>query len=216
MPNWTSCKLTVTGTAALIAAFLEKAQDDTNEGDRDFSFNSFVPTPDDIYQGNLGREEEEKYGERTWYNWNCANWGTKWNACDVDIDTNGIPHELVQLAHAANKEEPLVSAVIRFNSAWSPPVPVIDAIFEQHPELEITFAYHNEGGFGGGIMDEDGDWHEFEDGTPEARESEIELKGCDPWSYCGECGEHAHDLSCDLEPAPNAICEDCQAKLAEV
>jgi hypothetical protein len=46
-------------------------------------------------------------GHCDWYDWNCANWGTKWNA----YDCNRIAQSLVE-----------------FDTAWSHPRPVIDAL----------------------------------------------------------------------------------------
>lgn len=50
------------------------------EGAYHVDLNTMVLTPDDIYQGNVGRDEELLYGEKTWRTWNEANWGTSRNA----------------------------------------------------------------------------------------------------------------------------------------
>ena len=65
----------------------------------------------------------DTYGYRDWYDWNRANWGTKWNAVYCVIYKNGI---------------------IRFNTAWCPPVPVIKKIFEDNPKCRIEFYWTNE------------------------------------------------------------------------
>ena len=65
----------------------------------------------------------DTYGYRDWYDWRCANWGTKWNAGDCEIYTNGT---------------------VRFNTAWAPPVPVIKKIFEDNPKTRIEFYWTNE------------------------------------------------------------------------
>ena len=43
-------------------------------------FRKIIPQPASIYQGNLGCEEERKYGNRTWEAWNEKYWGTRGNA----------------------------------------------------------------------------------------------------------------------------------------
>ena len=56
-------------------------------------FNRIVPTPLNIFQGNIGIKERKRYGdENCWLDWCMANWGTKWNttenmAEDIDEET---------------------------------------------------------------------------------------------------------------------------------
>lgn len=116
-----------------------------------FDFNAFVPTPDFVYQGNLGREEEEKYGQNTWYAWNTKNWGTKWNSYDNDFSDD----------------------YVSFQTAWSHPAPVITEMSKKFPEEIFTIAYADEDfGFNCGLYRiKNGDIIErsnIEEGTPEA------------------------------------------------
>ena len=50
-------------------------------------------------------------GSMSWYDWNIANWGTKWNSYNVN---------LVSPTH------------LEFDTAWSAPHPVIEAMAKQH------------------------------------------------------------------------------------
>ena len=50
------------------------------------SFNILVPTPTNIFQGDLGKTEEEKYGKDNWHDWRIANWGCKWDACESTFE----------------------------------------------------------------------------------------------------------------------------------
>jgi hypothetical protein len=59
----------------------------------------------------------------SWYDWSCENWGTKWNAYDVDI----CPGE--QLI---------------FNTAWAPPEPVFEAIAKRGHRFTVQWS--DEGG----------------------------------------------------------------------
>lgn len=56
----------------------------------------------------IAKEWEEKYGYWSWYTWCIENWGTKWNASEVEI----------------SRESPTVLNVY-FATAWSAPVQII-------------------------------------------------------------------------------------------
>lgn len=75
-----------------------------------------------------------------WYNWNLENWGTKWDARDVSLDT---------------EEENEV--VYSFSTAWSIPEPVFRAMAEQHPTLSFTFGCEEEQGWGAEYSARDGE-----------------------------------------------------------
>ena len=67
-----------------------------------------------------------KSEEENWYDWSIDNWGTKWNASteDVDIDDDRI--------------------YIRFNTAWSPPIPIIKKLHEMFDSEEVMITGHYE------------------------------------------------------------------------
>jgi hypothetical protein len=69
-----------------------------------------------------------------WYSWNCRNWGSKWDACDVDV----------------LYKEPTTVAY-NYNTAWSPSLPAIEQLSLQHPELTIHIEYEEEQGWGGEV-----------------------------------------------------------------
>ena len=75
------------------------------------------------------------YDDQRWYNWCCNNWGTKW---DFGKDEYHDPAEIVN--HEVD---------ISFNTAWSPPLPAIEQLSLQYPELEMTLEYEEEQGWGG-------------------------------------------------------------------
>ena len=78
----------------------------------------------------------EKHGYKNWYDWCVANWGTKWNAggdndamqvdYDEDVGNQGI-------------------ALFQFDTAWAPPLGVLEKLMETHPELSIECRYHEPG-----------------------------------------------------------------------
>jgi hypothetical protein len=121
--------------------------------------NAVIPVPQDLtdtVSGRLGNGDEqkaleaktaanlEKYGYGNWYDYQIAKWGTKWDVtCDsVEIDEDG-------LGFSGN-----------FDSAWSPPVPVAEALAEQG--FEVTLYYYEPGmGYCGKWEDGFDDYHEY-------------------------------------------------------
>ena len=130
MPNHTQCKIVIEGTKKDLDAFLKKANTKDSHGEmKEFTFQAFVPMPESIYRGNLGKEEEEKYGkENCWYDWSIDNWGTKWDCYQTDV--HRISDKVL---------------VIFLQTAWSPPMPVVKAMSEQFPNLYVSIAYIDEG-----------------------------------------------------------------------
>lgn len=125
--------------------------------------NKIIPCPDTIYQGNLGRDEEELYGkENCWYDWNVNNWGTKWNtnADNVYLGDNNIT----------------------FTTAWSP-VPRVIGILSQKLGIDIDYKYAEEGGgsYTGDINFKNGyiDNIEYHDHDYKAYKNYLDLWGDD-------------------------------------
>lgn len=101
--------------------------------DTDFSFRAFVRPPSENYDDYI---TSGGGSVQNWYHWNIDSWGTKWDAQDVHVD--------------------LDSAYASFTTAWSPPMPVFEAIIKQFPELSFTFSYEEEQGWGGELHAKDG------------------------------------------------------------
>ena len=119
MPNHVTNKIKVLGSKEEIKEVLEKVKGEEVTID----FNNIVPTPDDIFQGNVGRDEELKYGNKTWHVWNRENWGTKWNAYSTNIENDDT---------------------IVFDTAWSTPLPVIKALSKLFPNIGFELSYADE------------------------------------------------------------------------
>lgn len=89
--------------------------------DNEFDFEKLVPSPNDaVYHG----KDTDNPGN--WYRWNAANWGTKWNAGSVEIEDGNI----------------------RFDTAWSPPEPIFDALSAMFPDIKFNIHWEEEQGFG--------------------------------------------------------------------
>lgn len=139
MPNWVYNNLHVSGDADTLSKFWEQATK---------PHPTAVPDPDKIYHAKEGEWAMSEGGEfsflnflapedfanyytgSNWYNWNIENWGTKW---DTDIDDSDIQDESITLA---------------FQTAWSPPSGVYEAMVAQYPTLSFAIEWEEEQGFG--------------------------------------------------------------------
>ena len=84
--------------------------------------------PDDLYeQGRVYVDNYHKYGAIDWYDWCCANWGTKWNACDVSVTRSGM-----------------FQCTVVFDTAWSMPEFIIKTLIAMYPNLSFDGKYADE------------------------------------------------------------------------
>lgn len=74
-----------------------------------------------------------RHGHADWYSWSLEHWGTKWNGGRCELKRNSE----TELA-------------LYFETAWSPPEPVLRRIVQAHPALSGSVDYLDEGfGFAG-------------------------------------------------------------------
>ena len=114
MPNWTTLKITLKHEDKAKVDLIANI-DLAKKG----VLQTLIPCPEELNNNELtswghGPEEEarevlrkqmfEKYGYKSWYDWNIAHWGTKWDLCDAVI--NRVDDNTV---------------VIDCQTAWSPP-----------------------------------------------------------------------------------------------
>ena len=88
----------------------------------------FLDSNDGITKETSDRLISE-YGFDNWYDWRNHNWGTKWDIRG-DIGTNDIDDE---------------SCSFIFQTAWSPPEPIVKKLQEMFPKLQIYGGYVGEG-----------------------------------------------------------------------
>lgn len=94
----------------------------------------------DLKEGRQARANEERFGVRDWYDWRIRHWGTKWNADSVGVD-NLSGNNLT----------------LWFATAWSPPIPVVEALCEQYPDVSAAMDYIETGAwFAGTVRGESG------------------------------------------------------------
>ena len=135
MPNWCSNRLYVKGKPEKVKEFTDTlGEEDANNVRSDFSFHQTVPMPEECSRGML----PAGYSGPNWYDWSIENWGTKWDACEVDCEADGIQSH-VQNAIDRDLEETVID--IGFDTAWSPPFEWMEKASEKFPELDFEIAF---------------------------------------------------------------------------
>ena len=221
MPNWCWNHLEVHGDEKQLQEFVEKSMNARKE--TEFSFNGTHPMPKEFNNIKTGsctidgvrcekwieidgksipvtketlKELKQKYGADNWYDWNCKNWGTKWDACEPNICHNDIDYFAVS-----------------FETAWNPPINWIDNIMQDFPDLCFTLEYEEPCmGYGGRLSAQyEVIWDDFHwdlDQASECCEGEVSLD--DDELKCLVCGEETETISinaADIKPAKIKINE---------
>ena len=120
MPNNTDVRVYIDHTNK------KRIDDMENIFSNDYPFNMIIPMPDDIERGNLTTEQRELSKGRNWYDWSCANWGTKWDAYNINVQ---------RLSDT--------SLYVTMETAWSPPIPIFQKLVELG--FEVSAYYLDEG-----------------------------------------------------------------------
>lgn len=113
MPNWCSNEMNIKGKKEDLDLLLEKANNE--EENNPLSLDKLFPTE------NTGKEDG-------WYEWRLANWGTKWDLSDVELE---------------RLSDDEIS--VRFSTAWSPPLEAFVKISKDYPEIEFSVFYSEPG-----------------------------------------------------------------------
>lgn len=151
MPNWVATEIQIVAQndeeIAELQRFLEhierKPEFLTDDRWNGFTFHSFItldPKHRDEYNEVNGWEDGVQKGQspNNWYNWNSSNWNTKWDACEAHY--SGSPNHMY----------------IEFNTAWSPPTPIYEAMSRMFPSLVFEVRWEEEQGFGERLEYQDG------------------------------------------------------------
>jgi hypothetical protein len=176
MPDWTDNELTITGPKAERERFKNYAHRTENGKTKVLHENAFIPYPkkfsdqdllvlnthedydDRKKKAGVGDYESlsnvEKLVHQDWKKWHKANpypqikdgynsggydwcishWGTKWGFCESEL------HE--HKGHIG----------YTFDTAWSPPEPLIQKMSQMFPKLKFELHYECEGGDGTGTI----------------------------------------------------------------
>jgi len=146
MPNWCFNTLTVDATTeggkALVEAFRPKYKYEDSDGLYARPFQDLMPCPDALHcdAGFFGEgTDKEKemlaiyasnkanHGYAHWYDWQVANWGTKWDLADLSVDRTER------------------TIFLNYNTAWSPNIPFWTYFSKVYPSLKIVHNYLEEG-----------------------------------------------------------------------
>lgn len=145
MPNWCSNIVMIRGDNSTI----QELVDFVDGGSSSFSLHAIMPMPIELKNGKAPERDEEvaklneiTFGAKDWYDWANLNWGTKW-----DVDAKIVSDEGgVMLPDYRTVR-------FEFDSAWSPPLPVYEALAKKFPNTNI-YAFYDEPGadFAGYVM----------------------------------------------------------------
>lgn len=118
------------------------------------SFDRIVPMPPELRVTSTSAPDEEtkkayesnlkKHGVKTWYDWAPTHWGTKW-----DANFGGVFMALgAEGSEVPDKRSAILQpdqAFYAFDTAWSPPMPVIEAASELWPDLKFELVWGEPG-----------------------------------------------------------------------
>lgn len=218
MPNWCYNSLTVEGSAEDISAIkkqlnepFQREHDQWNPATQQmekkdylypnpvFAFwNIIKPTNLEAYNGPQPEATLPiRFDSDHWYDWNVRNWGTKWDVA-VSYDEEYPETELM--------EEDETSLAYRFNTAWSPPIPAIEKLSEQYPDVEFNLSYEEETGWGGEYIFANGQGTQIEDYENKCRDCDA----INTMEYCeNDCGEICSECNY-LGEADMDCVEECE------
>ena len=140
MPNWCSNEVQIDGNKEDIAKFTEECFTN-HKGVSVLDFSKVLPEPD--YDKpkkdgthNNGVQTELLDAMPDWWHWRNDNWGTKWNLVpnhDGDLTSYDVVaqgDDYIQLV---------------FDTAWSPPNGIYEAIVDKYPDISVNWFYREDG-----------------------------------------------------------------------
>lgn len=129
MPNWTR------NSVFFRAETPEKMQEiisslggiDADGRECDFTFNNFISVPKEIIDTRLDPNNGLHCMSDQEFEWRCSAWGTKWDACNVELERTDETH-----------------LILSFNTPWCAPAPVADAMRKHFGEALVAWIFLNE------------------------------------------------------------------------
>jgi len=191
MPNWCSNRVYVSGKPEFLQHFAATfGKEDEDGKEVPFSFNQTVPMGSEVWKGNWNEDLQcytipfnHDHGTDS-LAWAREKWGTKWDACDVDIDVDLI-RECIQKGIDSGSDEVIIDW--SFNTAWCPPCEWLRVTSALFPRLEFKIACSEMGAdFYGIITCKEGELSEAElnEGCTFTDEDDEDFEG--EWGPTGE------------------------------
>jgi len=140
MPNWCSNEVQIDGSKEDIAKFKEECFTD-HKGESVLDFSKILPEPDYDKPKKDGTHNDGVQTELhsvmpDWWTWRNDNWGTKWNL---------VPTHDGDLTAYLTVEDGEDFIQLEFDTAWSPPNGIYEAITEKYQDLSINWFYREDG-----------------------------------------------------------------------
>ena len=89
-------------------------------------FEKVIPTPENLFRGDLGEKERrecKKKGVPNWYDWCVENWETKWNCYSCKRETFNV---------------------FTFETAWSPVLKIVETMADEFPHIGFKYEWADE------------------------------------------------------------------------
>jgi hypothetical protein len=181
MPNYCNNTLQLE-SGKPIREFLQPYIIKSKDGDYEFDFNKIIPIPEDLKcaasfgtkdsdEQKLYEQNINKHGYAHWYDFCVAKWGTKWTGQgDFNYD----------------------DTCLSFETAWSPPIPVIEELAKKLPDDETLILNYIEEGedyCGKYIAGNQGGVDESYSPIKDAPQCLLDELGWEPWEEEEECEE---------------------------
>ena len=188
MPNWCSNELVIEGKPKELSRLMKKVEitksEETDEHAQSvFSCHRIIPRP--------------AMQDSNWYEWNIANWGSKWDTNDPCLDNSEWENGVIRYT---------------FDTAWSPIIPVVEALAKEHTRVTITYNYYEGGSdFWGEHEYKKGEITSFDEGA-------LSDASCERLEYLmgqhHNCQECWNEIECNGETTQQ-LCSECEALVEE-
>ena len=138
MPNWCENRITISGPKEKVKSIYNEMKEKKK------FFDVLVPSPENMYREPVSSEKRKSLAEQgipNWYDWQTANWGTKWELGEEDIERIGFEED----------SDDTATISVYALTAWSPPITAIENFLTANEDCSARVAYLEEGNDFAGI-----------------------------------------------------------------
>jgi hypothetical protein len=229
MPNWVYNGLTIEGNPEQVDKLVEQMNKPfvysvNSNGDLAFNINERkyvnpifafhniysykdAGVSDETYHGQPPHNPDASFADwmkhetNDWYNFNCREWGVKWDVAVAEDDKHPDTYMEGPVVNGENKV-----VYYNFNTAWARPLVALEKLSAQYPTLLFTLSYEEETGWGGEM--------EFLRGVIISEsEYDSQCRDCDAkdqMEFCEECGNEICNACHWLGEADLDAIAECQ------